>query len=149
MNSDGYVEGPVWWHGSQVLYRLALATAARGRRMAEQQQRADVDQRERHFREIDAGMTVVILVQAAIESYANFVYRTQTQPAPAGGWIARWQGFTAVAVARGVTEDPTLPPHHAETLAEVNSWRNYLVHGDERARDRLRQHLRAAGEDIR
>jgi hypothetical protein len=128
------------YNGSQVLFRLAFARTRRARDFADQAARAgstgEGDPVERRNRERDAVIEVIVLTQAALEAYVNWVY-VQAGLDPTGGWIDRWQNLDQPAGQLGRPADFQLSSAQLDLLSEISALRNVLVHGDQRSRQRL------------
>jgi len=145
------------YDGSQVLFRQAKARAIAARRFAQQADQAEAigsSGMERRQRERDAVISAIVLTQAAAESYANWVH-IQADVTPPRTWIERWKHLPTAARALGrpaqTTTDAgpveiTLSDEQEELLKELGAWRNFLLHADARARDRLRELLDLASE---
>ena len=109
---------------------------------------------ERRQREKDAVITALILAQGAAEGYANWAH-IQAGVRAAGTWVNRWKNLPAAARALGrptqilvdgEQAEVTLSTAHEDFLNELGAWRNYLLHADVRARDRLREMLTGNGD---
>lgn len=145
------------YDGSQVLFRQAKARSAAARGFAQQadaEQDAGGNGMERQQREKDAVIATLILAQGAAEGYANWVHIQAGIPAT-GTWVERWKKLPAAARAlgrpakAGVGGQPieiTLSSAHEEFLNRLGAWRNFLLHADTRARDRLRDLLNESGD---
>jgi hypothetical protein len=135
------------YNGSQVLFRRAQACSLAAKRHADQAGKEiegghpGVEPRQR---ETDAVIETVILTQAAAESYVNWIYLQAGVEPRSSSWIPRWGGLRTVAqhLGRGGSN---LPSEHRRFFDEVNAWRNYLLHGDEKARSALLRALTAQG----
>ena len=92
----------------------------------------------------DAAIETVVLTQAAAESYVNWIYLEVGVRPRSRSWISRWDGLGTVAKQLG-RPGTSLPSEHIRFFTELNAWRNYLVHGDERARKTLLATLTAQG----
>jgi hypothetical protein len=144
------------YDGSQVLFRQAKARSAAARRFAQQasaEQATGGNGMERRQRERDAVIAALVLAQGAAEGYANWVHIQGGIPAK-GSWVQRWKnlpaaaralGRPAQAEADGQLTDVTLSSAHEEFLNQLGAWRNFLLHADAKARDRLRDLLSENG----
>lgn len=124
---------------SQVLFRYAKELALRAReRHAEYRQSGDI---ERRNREADACLGAVIMAHSALESWINQVRERAGADVRRQGeaWHERWTAYLpAIAEAKGRTPATSaMPANAAEALADLNALRNFPVHADARARDRL------------
>lgn len=121
--------------GSQVLYRLAFASGMRAaQRQSEAMERGGDP--ERMARSYDARLEAVILIQASAETWINRLYETNGLHARGGGWRARWNGIGAVAEAMGRPKR-SISGEHARVLDEIDTVRNFVVHGDQSSRSRF------------
>jgi hypothetical protein len=76
-----------------------------------------------------------VLAQAAAEGWIHRAYHlADVEPLGAGGWVARWQAAPRAIVGPGTRD---LDAETVGTLRWLSTWRNYLVHDDARARERL------------
>ncbi|MDP5315295.1 hypothetical protein [Streptomyces poriferorum] len=135
------------YDGSQVLFRQAKArslAAQRFAREAEQEQAAGSSGMERKQRERDAVIATLILAQGAAEGYANWVF-LQADVTPSGTWIDRWCGLRNAASSLGRDDKFGLPKEHRAFFEELDAWRNYLLHSDEKSRNSLRRALEVQG----
>ncbi|NJP25386.1 hypothetical protein FLW53_14535 [Microbispora sp. SCL1-1] len=89
-------------------------------------------------------ISTLILAQGAAEGYVNWVF-LQAGLTPNGTWIDRWSGLRNAARALGRDDRFGLPQEHRKFFNELNAWRNYLLHGDEKARKALHEALEAQG----
>ena len=121
--------------GSQVFYRLALASQKRATQRLVDSQAGDGDA-ERLNRSFDACIEAVVLLQSSAEAWINRQYETSGVPARGGGWIARWSGIGHIAAARGRAAR-SLSPQSVRLLEEIGRLRNFLVHGDATSKARL------------
>ncbi|QIY68931.1 hypothetical protein HEP84_06675 [Streptomyces sp. RLB1-33] len=64
---------------------------------------------------------------------------------PSGTWIDRWGGLRNAARELGRDDKFGVPGEHRKFFSELDAWRNYLLHGDEKARKSLHQALEAQG----
>jgi hypothetical protein len=145
------------YDGSQVLFRQAKARWSAARRFARQageEEAAGGNGMERRQRERDAVIATLILAQGAAEGYANWVHIQAGIPAK-GSWVERWKnlpaaaralGRPAQAEADGQLTEATLSSAHEEFLNQLGAWRNFLLHADARARDRLHEQLSENGD---
>jgi hypothetical protein len=118
-----------------VLYRLAFASAMRAA-ARQNEAKARGGDIERAARSFDALIEAVVLLQASAEAWINRLYETNRRPATSARWRSRWGGIGHVAVA---LERPqrSISKESATLLDEISVLRNYLVHGDDEARQRL------------
>lgn len=86
------------FEASQLLYRLALASAHRTVSRTQASVVAAGDP-ERAARAFDAATEAVMLVQASAEAWINHLHESHGLVAVGGGWRARWNGIGHVAVA--------------------------------------------------
>jgi hypothetical protein len=135
--------------GHQVLFRQAKARAMAARRFATQADLALSEGRsgvERQQRERDAVISVLILTQGAAEGYANRVHlEACTTITIKDTWIRRWE---KIADAAGHLDRPTdfaLNDDQRGFLTDLGAWRNYLLHADAKACERLYSRLVAVG----
>jgi hypothetical protein len=132
------------YDGSQVLFRLACVAALRAREFADQaatEEHARGQAMERRQRERDQTIQTIVMTQAAAEGYANGVH-LRANVAASGGWIDRWSALPALsAAAPGSPHQQSRPGLERE----LGAWRNYLLHADALARDRLQLLLLGAG----
>ena len=136
------------YDGSQVLFRQAKARSAAARkfaRQADEELAAGGSGMERRQREKDAVITTLILAQGAAEGYANWVHIQAGMPTK-GTWVDRWRNLPAAARSLGRPAQDTLSSAHEEFLHQLGAWRNYLLHADARARDRLHDLLTGNGD---
>ncbi len=135
---------PVGLDPSTVLYRMAAArarTAGIRRRQCE-----ETGKHERRLREIDLCVETLVLTQGALEAWINWAHLASGVK-PKGTWIERWtKGLGRIATARGHTPSSALSNEQHRFLQELGRWRNFLLHGDARARDRLLECM--AGTDL-
>ncbi|MQA35941.1 hypothetical protein [Modestobacter roseus] len=117
-----------------MLYRRACATAYQARKRATEA--AETGRFERRLRELDAAVETVVLAQAAAEGWIHRAYHlAEVEPRGAGGWVARWEAAPRAIGGPGTRD---LDAETVRTLRWLSTWRNYLVHDDARARERLR-----------
>ncbi|MCH0561503.1 hypothetical protein [Streptomyces sp. MUM 16J] len=139
------------YNGSQVLFRQAKARALAARRFAREADQEQAEGRsgiERRQREKDAVIATLVLAQGAGEAYVNWVY-LQAGVTPSGTWIDRWGGLRNAARELGRDDKFGPPREHRKFFNELDAWRNYLLHGDEKARKSLHQALKAQdGTDL-
>ncbi|MGX5653266.1 hypothetical protein ACWKWC_00650 [Geodermatophilus nigrescens] len=77
----------------------------------------------------------VVLAQAAAEGWIHRAYHlAEVEPQGRGGWVARWK---AAPRAIGGPGNRDLDAETVGTLRWLSTWRNYLVHDDAQARERL------------
>ncbi|MEE1743225.1 hypothetical protein ACFYNF_18970 [Streptomyces sp. NPDC006641] len=135
------------YNGSQVLFRQAKARALAAQRFAREaaeEESAGRTGMERRQRERDAVIATVILAQGAAEGYVNWVYLQAGIP-PSGTWIDRWRGLRNAAARLGRDDKIGLPKEHKDLFNELDAWRNFLLHGDEKARESLHKALASQG----
>ena len=132
------------FEASQLLYRLALASAHRTVSRTQASVAAAGDP-ERAARAFDAATEAVILVQASAEAWINHLYESHGLVAVGGGWRARWNGIGHVAVADGL-QRRSVPGAIAAVLDDVNAIRNFMLHGDAAARTRFEEQF--SGQSI-
>lgn len=133
--------------GHQVLFRQAKARTVAARRCAIQateQQELGQTGNERRQRERDAVITTLILIQGAAEGYINWIHHEAGIPAT-GSWIQRWERLPDVAAKHNRSAEFALVDEQRAFLSEIGAWRNYLLHADDRARDRLHGLLASNG----
>jgi hypothetical protein len=129
---------------AEALYRQAVAALERARKRS--QQFAETGNHERRWREIDAAIAAVTMTQAAAESWINWAYVVADVAQPGGGWVHRWrEAVTALPAACG-GQGRSLEAGTVTFLTELSAWRNFLVHGDQKSRDRLGQYVPAGQE---
>ncbi|WP_328900627.1 hypothetical protein OHR86_12415 [Streptomyces sp. NBC_00441] len=87
-------------------------------------------------------IATVILAQGAAEGYVNWVF-LQAGVAPSGTWIGRWGALRHAAAKLGRDGEIGLPKAHRSFFNELDAWRNFLLHGDAKARESLRKALSA------
>lgn len=136
------------YEGSQVLFRQAKAQSIAARRRADDAEAEQADGRsgvERRQRERDAVILTLILTQGAAEGYANWVHIQAETPLTHSSWIDRWARLPEAARALGRPNESTLSAEHQTFLERLGAWRNFLLHADSRARDRLRLLLTNGG----
>jgi hypothetical protein len=124
-----------------MLYRRAAAMAEQAEQRATQF--AERSSNERRLRMIDAVMETIILSQAAAEGWIYAAYRLAGEKPRGRGWRECWAQapkIIAGADARNLASATT------GTLDWLSAWRNYLVHDDDRARERLAEFVRAGSE---
>jgi hypothetical protein len=124
----------------KIVYRRAVATWHRAQRMAAEYE--ETNRTERRLREIDAVLETVVLTQAACEGWIYFAYRhTKAEPEKGGGWIQRWIDAPRLICdpCRPAGQPPTrgLDQVTIDALRRLSAWRNFLLHGDDRARQKL------------
>lgn len=119
--------------GSQALYRLAFASGMRsGHRRGQSVERGgDV---ERDARAFDAAVEAVVLLQASAEAWINRQF--DQQGLHGGDWRSRWNGLSRLAVARGRPRRD-LSKASKRLLDNMQTVRNFLLHGDAAAKRRL------------
>lgn len=146
------------YDGSQVLFRQAKARSLAARRSAQQaevEEAAGGNGMERRQREKDAVIATLVLAQGAAEGYANWVHIKAGIPPKDSSWVKRWKNLPAAARAlgrptqaevNGQPEEVTLSSAHEDFLNRLGAWRNFLLHADARARDRLHDQLSENGD---
>lgn len=120
--------------GSQLFYRLAFAS---GMRAADRNGQAEGGaSSERMARSFDARFEAVVLLQASAEAWINRAYEQTALPTTNPNWRGRWKGIGKVAQAR---QRPwlSLTTESGDLLDEVSAIRNFLLHGDTNAKERL------------
>jgi hypothetical protein len=127
---------------------LADAFRARNDQHAEH---AATGNRERRFREVDAVIETIVLAQAACEGWIYAAYRrARVKHGTKPGWVRRWTEAPGLICDRDkeLDEPPTraLDDSTVETLRLVSRWRNFLLHGDDKARDRLHKTVQPGTE---
>jgi hypothetical protein len=125
---------------STIVYRRAVATRRRAQRMAAEFE--ETNSMERRLREIDAVLEIIVLAQAACEGWIYFAYRhTKVEPGRDRGWVQRWIDAPRLICdpRRSAGQPPTRGLEQAtiEALRRLSAWRNFLLHGDDRAREKL------------
>ena len=125
---------------STIVYRRAVATSRRAQRMAAEHE--ETNRTERRLREIDAVLETIVLTQAACEGWIYFAYlHTQVEPEKGGCWVKRW--IDAPRLICDPRRAPCQPPTREldqttiDALRRLSAWRNFLLHGDDRAREKL------------
>lgn len=87
-----------------------------------------------------------MLTQGALEAWINWAHLT-SRVKTTDKWVQRWtKGLGRIAEARGHPPCFALSEEHRGFLEYLGAWRNFLLHGDARARGRLLE--RAAGTDL-
>ena len=120
--------------GSQVLFRLALASGRRAHCRLKQAHDQGQDP-ERLARAFDACIEAVVLAQASAESWIFWAH-SQAGTQPAQGWRSAWNGISNVAAKRG-RPAVSLRKATLAILDDLAVLRNYLVHGDAPSRARF------------
>jgi hypothetical protein len=120
---------------SQVLYRLAMASAMRAADRA-QQSSAKGGDAERSARSFDACIEAVVLLQASAEAWVFRVFETHGVDPRGDSWIGRWHGLGHLAQHLG-RPMRSLSRENLDLLDEMSCIRNFLMHGDARSRQRL------------
>jgi hypothetical protein len=136
------------YDGSQILFRLAIVDTLTARKRAAQaagELAARGQAMERQQRERDSVIRAIIMIQAAAEGYANSVHLRAGRDAK-GPWISRWKNLPRVAETMGRNPGSFLGDHHQEFLEELGAWRQFFLHADKMARDRLRNRLVDSGQ---
>lgn len=93
---------------------------------------------------MDAVVETIVLAQAAAEGWVHRAYHIVAIRPSRGSWVARWQRAPHLICGPDSRE---LKVETIETLRWLSTWRNYLVHDDEMARDRLHARGVAAGSE--
>ena len=115
-----------------VLFRRGMAAANSARRVASGEKLVMANPRAR---EVDDCVIAILLCHAAVETAWHWE-QLQANVKPRR-WPDEFQkGMTLVAGAYGRPEKP-LDADLSEELLDLSAWRNFLQHGDERARKRL------------
>lgn len=122
--------------GSQILYRLAYASQLRASHCHSQALASggDIERRARSF---DACIEAFVLLQASAEAWINRLYEVNGQEARGGGWRARWNGIGHIAKELGRPTKRSLSKENRALLNEIDTVRNFLLHGDVASRQRL------------
>lgn len=136
---DHPVDRAVDYRPGVVLLRIAVAAAARARAYADRPEDWSIP--ENKFREIDACIETMILVQAGLEGIINAELGDHPEVAKKlkklekNGWIDRWEhGAAHIAAAKGRRPGPSLPADLRQDLRELSTWRQFFVHNDTRSR---------------
>lgn len=124
-----------------MLYRRAAAMAEQAEQRAAQF--AERSLRERRLRMIDAVMETIILSQAAAEGWIYAAYRLAVEKPRGRGWRECWAQAPQIIAGPDVRD---LDDATSDTLEWLSAWRNYLVHDDDRARERLAEYVPAGAE---
>jgi len=91
---------PIGYNPSVALYRMAVARAAGARERRWEFQKTS--KRERRLRETDHCVEVILLSQAALESWINWGH-LQSGLSPKDSWISRWtKGCSVIAASKGL-----------------------------------------------
>ncbi len=125
-----------------MIYRRACATAHQAQARAAEH--LSTGRNERRLREVDAAVETIVLAQAACEGWIHAAYRLAGIDPPQGGWIARWQAAPQAICGPNARD---LDTKTVEILGWLSRWRNYLVHDDAQARERLHQYI-APGSEV-
>lgn len=125
-----------------MIYRRACATAHQAHARAAEH--LATGRNERRLREVDATVETIVLAQAACEGWIHAAYRLAQVDPPQGGWVARWQAAPQAICGPSMRD---LDAGTIESLRWLSRWRNYLVHDDAQARERLRRYV-AAGSEV-
>lgn len=134
------------FNASQIHFQAALDKARLARQRHEE---AETERKqgcvgqgaEPRAREMDATIASVMLTQAAAESYASWAHiQAGTHPGFLK-WREAWEKLPKVAAACGRSADFKLGADRAATLELLGAWRNYLMHTDPSARERLHKTL--------
>jgi len=137
------------YNGSEVMFRRASACSLAAHQQAERataERGNGLSGMEPAQREKDAVIETIILAQAAAESYVNWIFiQANVQPV-SSSWLGRWGGLHRVGEALGRTVQ-YLPSEHNRFFRDLKAWRNYLVHGDEKAYNALRSELTMSVND--
>jgi hypothetical protein len=135
------------YNGSEVMFRRARACSLDAHQQAQlvaAERGNGLNGIEPAQREKDAVIETIILAQAAAESYVNWIFIQADVKPVSSSWLGRWGGLHRVGEALGRTVE-YLPSEHNRFFKELNAWRNYLVHGDEKAYNVLRSALMMSG----
>jgi hypothetical protein len=120
------------WDTSVVLYRLAKEHVHK----ADGYARGAGTVVGRQQREVDSCIATLVLVQAALEAWINWT-AGRTGVLLTGGLIDLWEQCGLVAEKAGRPPPPPLSDDDRRFLQTLTAWRNYLLHGDDRAHSRL------------
>lgn len=144
MSDESAIEpAPAGFFPAAMLYRRACATAHQARQRA--MEAAQTGRHERRLRELDAVVETIVLAQAAAEGWIHRAYHlADVEPQGAGGWVGRWQAASQAICGPGTRD---LDAETVGTLRWLSTWRNYLLHDDARARERLRANGINAGSE--
>jgi hypothetical protein len=135
MRADEHpAEDGVDYRPSGVLFRMAVAASARAARY--EAQFRDGGEIERRNRVVDECISTIVLVQAALESYVNDVYR-DANAEPRNGWIQRFTDLNSIQPALGRPATAQIDAGVTDQLRQLSAWRQFLVHGDENTRTRF------------
>lgn len=124
-----------------MLYRRAVAMAEQAEQRA--LQFAERSSHERRLRMIDAVMETIILSQAAAEGWIYAAYRLAGEQPRGRGWRQCWTQAPKIIAG---PDARNLDTATTGTLDWLSAWRNYLVHDDDRARERLADFVSADSE---
>lgn len=124
-----------------MLYRRAAAMAEQAEQRSAQF--AERSSSERRLRMIDAVMETIILSQAAAEGWIYAAYRLAGERPRGRGWRECWSQAPQIILGPEARE---LDGASTDTLEWLSAWRNYLVHDDDRARERLAKHVPEGSE---
>lgn len=124
-----------------MLYRRAAAMAEQAERRAAQF--AERSSSERRLRMIDAVMETIILSQAAAEGWIYTAYRSAGEKPRGRSWRECWTQAPKIIAGTDVRD---LDEATVDSLDWLSTWRNYLVHDDDRARRRLAQYVPTGSE---
>jgi hypothetical protein len=124
-----------------MLYRRAVAMAEQAEQRAAQF--AERSSSERRLRMIDAVMETIILSQAAAEGWIYAAYRLAGEKPRGRGWRECWAQAPKIIAGSDARD---LDEATSDTLDWLSAWRNYLVHDDDRARERVAEYVRAGSE---
>lgn len=123
---------------TQVLFRLAKDFSLRAT-----ERRAEYDltgAAERRNREVDMCLGVIIMAHSALEAWINRIREAAgVQREVSGAWEERWHAYL-VAVARAKGKEGragSMPDAASEAMRDLNALRNFPVHADTRALNRL------------
>jgi len=118
------------------LYREALAQVRAAERFH------DSERPDARLRESDAAAAAIILTQASLESWVKTVCNGADIDTSRVNWIQCWRDSLPDAVcAPGADPDVKSGPQRWAILDMLNDLRNYLAHGDKKARDKVRRAL--------
>jgi hypothetical protein len=116
-----------------VLYRLAKEHVHKADHY-EHEAGASIGRRQR---EVDSCIATIVFVQAALEAWINWT-AFQAGESLTGGLVNRWRdGLEQIAKHAGRPSPPPLSEDNREFLEQLSAWRNYVLHADDQASERL------------
>jgi hypothetical protein len=131
------------YNPAPVLFRRAMAAAARARKTAVGEKTWTANS---SARETDDCVIAIVLAHAAVETAWH--WEQMQAGVQAEGWPGKFQrGLEAVARARGRPTPDPVDPGLWEAWLDISAWRNFLQHGDVRARVRLLARNAEVGPD--